>query len=56
MKNTFTRCRELLSGKRRLATLKRELLRKRPKTNILESWKDNSSTASLGFEFDIINH
>ncbi|MCM1010657.1 MAG: hypothetical protein NC390_07265 [Fusobacterium sp.] len=56
MKNTLTRCRELLSGKSRLSTLKRELIRKRPKSNILESWKDNSSTASLGCDFDIINN
>lgn len=53
MKNTFAQCRELLSDKRRLAALKRALLKKCRQRNIFDRWKIHSSTAAIGCEFDI---
>lgn len=53
MKNTFAQCRELLSDKRRLAALKRALLRKCRTKNIFDRWKVHSATAAIGCEFDI---
>lgn len=53
MKNTFAQCRELLSDKRRLAALKRALIRKYRERNIFDRWKVHSASAAIGCEFDI---
>lgn len=53
MKNTFAQCRELLSDKRRLAALKRALIKKCKTKNMFDRWKIHSSTTGIGCEFDI---
>lgn len=53
MKNAFTQIRELTKTKRHLLALKKVVIKKYLKENIIENWFNHSSASAVGYEFDI---
>ena len=56
MEKAFTQIRELAKAKRRLLAIKKVIIKKYLKQNIIETWYNHSSASAVGYEFDMPNN
>ena len=52
MKKTFTQIRDVASLKRRFLAIKKIIIQKYFKENLIDSWFTHSSMSAIGYEFD----
>lgn len=52
MKSTFTQLKERIESTHKLVVLKKLLIKKHVRENIIETWFNHSSTSAIGYEFD----
>jgi len=52
MKKTFAQIREFAKAKRKLLALKKAIIKKYLKLNLIDTWYNHSSATAVGYEFD----